>query len=73
MGVIKKGGTHLWGRGSNHAEGLQVDDLVGPIGGLADLAHADAAVRAGDAHARTRRDGGIGSTPGEAGSRGICS
>ena len=64
-------GVDLLGRGGNNAEGLRVDDLMTAVGGLADLAHADATVHTGHAHTRAGRNGAIGPVLGQRGGRGV--
>ena len=47
--------------GRDDAKGLRIDHLMAAVGGLADFAHADAAIHAGDAHAGGRNHGALGS------------
>ncbi len=49
VGVVNR--INLFGRGRDDAERLRIDDFVAAVRGLADFAHADAAVNASDAHA----------------------
>ena len=59
--------------GGDDAERLRIDHLVAAVGGLADLAHADAAVHAGHAHAGCGTDRTFGPVLGEGRGRGIDS
>ncbi len=59
--------------GSDDTERLRVDHLVTAVGRLADLAHADASVHAGDAHSGRRHDRILGAVLGQGGSGGVDS
>jgi hypothetical protein len=64
-------GVHfLAGRGDG-AERLRVDDLVAAEGGLADLAHADAAIDTRDTHTGGGHDRGRRPVLGERGGGGV--
>ena len=49
VGIIDR--VDLFSSGGDDSKGLWINHLMASVGGLTDLAHADAAIHTGDAHA----------------------